>query len=236
MNLKVQHDAKKVSQSNASNLSPMDLLMIPARGDEIVKLDPLDLDKLEKHKTIYDNVFVCITKYPEMIKSELSIVNSNHLSTVPEDPDDKPSAASKLIGSVSDQRMYTTLGVAFANEKDEASNTSTLFAARFPAMDLPVKRLVVFEPLRGQLTQASANYNDSVDKVKSFYLKELIQEQGRVVIQSPGFKYAIEGLRRAIEELRTLNKGPAEVIITTGTYSYKSFEGFLPTTQFNFTE
>lgn len=236
LNLKVQHDAKKVLQSNTSNLSPMDLLMIPARGDELVKLDPLDLDKLEKHETKYNNVFVYITKYPEMIQSDLSIVSSNHLSPPPEDPDDKPAAASKLIGSVFDQEGYSTLGAAFKKEKEEESTKSTLFAARFPAMDLPVERLVVFEPLRGQWTQASANYNYSVDKVKSFYLKELRQEQGRVVIQSPQSEYAIEGLRRAIVELRKLNQGPREVIITTGTYPHKSLEGFLPTTQFNFTE
>jgi hypothetical protein len=227
LNLKVQHDAKKISQSNTSNLSPMDLLMIPARGDEIVKLDPLDLDKLEKYGTKYNNVFVCITKYPEMIQSDLSIVNSNNLSPPPKDPDDKPAAASKLISSVDDLSDGSTLGAAFKKEKDDASKTSTLYAARFPAMDLPVKRLIVFEPVRGQWTPPIAKYDESVEKVKGFYLTELRKEGGRVVVQSPGKEYACEGLRRAIEELRILNQGPREVIITTGTYPDKALEGFL---------
>ena len=201
--------------------------MIPARGYEIVKLDPLDLDKLEKYGTKYNNVFVCITKYPEMIQSDLSIVNSNNLSPPPKDPDDKPAAASKLISSVDDLSDGSTLGAAFKKEKDDAGKTSTLYAARFPAMDLPVKRLIVFEPLRTNWLKTSPEYDASVEKVKSFYLEELRKELGRVVIQSPGFEYAFEGLRRAIEELHKLNQGPREVIITTGTYPDKALGGFL---------
>jgi hypothetical protein len=192
-----------------------------------VKLDPLDLGKLEKHETKFSNVFVCITKYPEMIQSDLSIVNSTNLSPSPGDPDDKPAAASKLIWSVSEQGEGSEVGAAFKKEKDDASKTSTLYAARFPAMDLPVKRLIVFEPVRGQWTPPIAEYDESVEKVKGFYLTELRKEGGRVVVQSPGKEYACEGLQRAIVELRILNQGPREVIITTGTYPDKALAGFL---------
>lgn len=214
LNLKIQHDAKKASQSNSSNLSPMDLLMIPAHGDELVKLDPIGENGLEKYATQFDGVSVYITDHPEMIQSDLSIINSSTLSISPTNPDDKPAAASKLIWSVLEQGDRSKVGAAFTQEQNDASTETTLFAARFPAMDLPVKRLIVFDTLRGQFASASAGSTKSVDKVKSFYLKELRKEQGRAVIQSPSREYACEGLRQAVEELRRKEEGPDEIIIT----------------------
>jgi hypothetical protein len=236
LNLKIQHDAKKASQSNSSNLSPMDLLMIPAHGDELVKLDPIDEKRLKKIATDFNNVSLCITDRPEMIQSDLSIINSNTLRSSPQCPEDKPAAASKLNWSVYEQGESSKVGSAFKKEKDDESTTSTLLAARFPAMDLPVKRLIVFDTLRGQFASASAGYTESVEKVKSFYLKELRKERGRVVIQSPDREYASEGLRRAVEELRKEKKGPNEIIITSRSDEIYIFKKFQPPTQSGLTE
>jgi hypothetical protein len=201
-----------------------------------VKLDPIDENGLEKYATQFDSVSVYITDHPEMIQSDLSIINSNTLSISPTNPDDKPAAASKLIWSVLEQRDRSKVGAAFTKEKNDASTETTLFAARFPAMDLPVKRLIVFEPARGQRTSGSSDFGLSVDKVKSFYLKELRKEQGRAVIQSPSREYACEGLRQAVEELRRKEEGPDEIIIAA--YSSEKYisEKFQPPNQSGLTE
>ena len=230
LNLKIQHDAKKASQSNSSNLNPMDLFMIPAHGDELAKLDPIDENGLEKFTTQFDNVSVCIMNYPEMIQSDLSILNSNTLSPSPQNPEDKPAEASKLIRSISELRQDLEIGVAFKNEKNRVSEDSTLFAARFPTMDLPIKRLIVFERLRAGWPPKHTQYETNVEKVKSFYLKELRKERGRVVIESPDREYACEGLRKAVEELRNKKEGPDEIIITAYSGEKYIFEKFAPST------
>jgi len=69
-------------------------------------------------------------------------------------------------------------------------------------MDLPDKRLIVFQFLRANFPQENPEYKSNAEKVRDFYLRELRKEQGRVVIQSPRRKYACEGLRLAVEELR----------------------------------
>lgn len=228
LNLKIQHDIKKVARSNTKSLTPMDLLMISAHGDELVKLDPIDEKTLEKRPTQFDNVSLYITNHPEMIQSDLSIVNSISMSPTLQNPDDKPAAASKLIWSVTEQGSRSELGAAFTREKEEARLKSTLHAARFPTMDLPVKRLIIFGPLRGQWTTASSGYEESVEKVKNFYLEELRKERGRVVIQSPNNEYACEGLRRAVEQLRKKEKGPSKIIITSRADAVYIFKKFKP--------
>lgn len=242
LNLKVQHDAKKVSQSNTLDLSPMDLLMISPHGDDLVKLDPIDENRLKKFATQFENVSVCITNYPEMIQSDLSIVNSNALGVRPGHLDEKPAVASRLIWSVYEQGLDTeqgkgsVVGEAFKNEKEAGREKSTLYAARFPAMDLPVKRLIVFEVLRTILPGKNPKYESNAEKVKNFYLRELRKEQGRVVIQSPNREYACEGLRRAVEELRGKNEGPAEIIITTPSDEDSVFGRFKPQKDSKLTE
>jgi hypothetical protein len=242
LNLKVQHDAKKVSQSNTLDLSPMDLLMISPHGDDLVKLDPIDENRLKKFATQFENVSVCITNYPEMIRSDLSIVNSNTLDVRPGHLDEKPAVASRLSSSVYDQGLDaeqgkdSVVGKAFKNEKEAERKKSTLYAARFPAMDLPVKRLIVFEVLRAGLPGKNPKYEYNAEKVRHFYLRELRKEQGRVVIQSPRREYACEGLRRAVEELREKNEGPAEIIITTPSYKDSVFGSFKPPKDSKLTE
>ncbi len=242
LNLKVQHDAKKVSQSNTLDLSPMDLLMISPHGDNLVKLYPIDENRLKKFATQFENVSVCITNYPEMIQSDLSIVKITDLSSRPQHPEVKPAVASRLIWSVTEQGLVTeqgkgsVVGEAFKNEKEAERKKSTLYAARFPAMDLPVKRLIVFQVLRVDWLSESPQFDENANKVKGFYLEELRQEQGRVVIQSPKREYACEGLRRAVEELRKQNEGPAEIIITTPSDKDSVFGSFKPQTDSKLTE
>ena len=221
LNLKLQHDAKKFLQPEQSDLGPMDLLMIPARGDELVKLDPIDEERLVKLTTRFNNVMMWITNYPAMIQSDLSIVDESALRRAAKTPDDKPVAASKLIWSVSEHEGSIEVGQAFAKEKKAAADNTNLRAARFPAIDLPVKRLIVVDPPRGQWTKGSPQYGDKVDRVKNFYLQELRKEQGRVVIQSPTQDYVCDGLLNAVDELRKENKGPKEIIIAVPS-SYSS--------------
>lgn len=215
LNLKINHDAKKVCLFDTSSLTPMDLLMIPAHGDEFVKLDPIDEQKLKKFQTQFDNVWLYITDQPQMIQSDLSVVSSVTLSRNTQNPDDKPSSAGMLAWQISEESEISERGIAFKREKELASTKSTLYAARFPTMDLPVERLIVFESLRGQKTAASSGYEESIEQIKSFYLEKLRKERGRVVIQSPRRDYACEGLRRAVKELREKEEGPNEIIITS---------------------
>ena len=97
-------------------------------------------------------------------------------------------------------------------------------------MDLPIKRLIVFERLRAGWTPKHTKYETNVEKVKSFYLKELRKERGRVVIESPDREYACEGLRRAVKELRKKKEGPDEIIITAYSGEKYIFEKFAPPT------
>jgi hypothetical protein len=118
LNLKVQHDAKKVLQSNKSDLGLTDLLMIPARGDEVVKLKPISEEELEKHPTQFPGVFVYITDYPEMIWSDLSIIKKGTLSARYGQPEEKPAEARKLIWSIGEtQGLFLKLVDEFKNEK-----------------------------------------------------------------------------------------------------------------------
>ncbi len=103
-------------------------------------------------------------------------------------------------------------------------------------MDLPVKRLIVFQVLRVDWLSESPQFDENANKVKGFYLEELRKEQGRVVIQSPKREYACEGLRRAVEELRKKNEGPAEIIITTPSDKDSVFGSFKPQTDSKLTE
>jgi hypothetical protein len=220
----------------------MDLLMISPHGDDLVKLDPIDENRLKKFATQFENVSVCITNYPEMIRSDLSIVNSNTLGVRPGHLDEKPAVASRLIWSVYEQGLDTeqgkdsVVGKAFKNEKEAERKKSTLYAARFPAMDLPVKRLIVFQVLRVDWLSESPQFDENANKVKSFYLEELRKQHGRVVIQSPNRGYACEGLRRAVAELREKNEGPAEIIITTPSDKDSVFDRFKPQKDSKLTE
>jgi len=236
LNLKIQHDAKKFLQSNKPNLSAMDLLMIPSRGDNLVTLDPIDESRLPKFSTQFKNVSVCITNDPEMIQSDLSVVISGTLSHRYQTSEEKPAAASKLSYSVAEEGDGSPVGAAFVEEKRLESTKSTLFAARFPTMDLPVKRLILFQTLRGSWTPKSPDYENNVNKVKDFYLEELRKERGRVVIESPVASYACEGLRRAVEELREKKEGPAEIIIATLSNKSSIFESFQPQSDSNLME
>ena len=48
LDLKLQHEARKVMQKSKTDLSAMDLLMMPSRGENWVKLEPLDEKQLKK--------------------------------------------------------------------------------------------------------------------------------------------------------------------------------------------
>ncbi len=231
LNIKIQHDAKKFLQSRKSDLGLMDLLMIPARGDEVVKLEPIDEESLKKHQTQFPGIFVYITDCPEMIQSDLSIIKTGTLSASHEQPGGTPAEASKLIWSIGEKKeCFLKLADEFQQEQAAVKEKSTLFAARFPAMDLPVKRLIVFQRQRVGWVPENLEYEKNVNKVKNFYLEELRKEQGRVVIEAPERKYACEGLRRAVEELRKEKKGPGEIIVTTSANMGPIFSSFYPPT------
>jgi hypothetical protein len=232
LNLKIQHDAKKVLQKNESDLNAYDLLFIPENGVEVEKVKSLDEDSLSKIKTQFKGVFICKSDSPYLIQSDLSITAINTLLGVPAGF----SAASDLLTELANGYAPPEIQKVFNAEGLSSLEKSTISSYRLPAMDLPVKRLIAFEHPRASWLKKDDEYDNQVNKVRDFYLELLRKEGGRVVIQYPGKEYAFEGLRRAIEELRKLNQGPGEVIITTGTYSHKSLESFLPTTQSNFTE
>jgi hypothetical protein len=209
----------------------MDLLMIPARGDEVVKLEPIDEESLKKHQTQFPGIFVYITDCPEMIQSDLSIIKTGTLSASHEQPGGKPAEASKLIWSIGEKKeCFLKHADEFQQEQAAVKEKSTLFAARFPAMDLPVKRLIVFQRQRVGWGPENLEYEKNVNKVKNFYLEELRKEQGRVVIEAPERKYACEGLRRAVEDLRKEKKGPGEIIVTTSANMGPIFSSFYPPT------
>ena len=214
LDLKVQHDAKKVLESNTSNFTAMDLFMIPLHGDAVVTLNPLDENKLIKTTTEFENIFVYATNQPQMIQSDFSIINEGTLNSTIENSDNKPISANKLMRWASEQTENSKFKEAFIQEGNDAADKFTLHAARFPAVDLPVKRLIVLKRLRANWGATHSNYKSSVEKVKNFYLKELRKERGRVVIESPFNRYACEGLRDAIAEMRRDKTGPREVIIT----------------------
>jgi hypothetical protein len=222
LNLKIQHDAKKVLQKNEPDLSAYDLLFIPENGVEVEKIKSLNEDSLSKIKTQFEGVFICKSNSPHLIQSDLSITAINTLLGVPAGF----SAASDLLTELANHYAPLEIQKVFDEEGLSAENKSTMFSCRLPAMDLPVKRLIVFEHPRASWLKEDDEYDDQVNKVRDFYLELLRGEGGRVVIQYPGKEYACEGLRRAIEELRKLNQGPGEVIVTTGTYPHKSLEGF----------
>lgn len=232
LNLKIQHDAKKFLQKNESDLNAYDLLFIPENGVEVEKVKSLNEDSLSKIKTQFKGVFICKSDSPYRIQSDLSITAINNLLGVPAGF----SAASDLLTELANGYAPLEIRKAFNAEGLSTEDKSTFFSCRLPAMDLPVKRLIVFENPRASWLKKDDEYDNQVNKVRDFYLELLRKEGGRVVIQYPGKEYACEGLRRAIVELRKLNHGPREVIITTGTYPHKSLEGFKPTTQSNFTE
>lgn len=226
LNLKIQHDAKKVMQKNVSDLSAYDLLFIPENGVEVEKVKSLKEDSLSKIKTQYDGVFICKSNSPYLIQSDLSITAIDTLQEVSVGF----SAASDLLSKLLNRYAPPEIQKVFDEERLNTQNESTISSCRLPAMDLPAKRLIVFERLRASWTQGHDKYDVGVNKVRDFYLKLLRGEGGRVVVQSPGKEYACEGLRRAIEELRKLNQGPREVIITTRTYPNNALKGFHPTT------
>lgn len=232
LNLKIQHDAKKVLQKNEPDLNAYDLLFIPENDVEVEKIKSLNEDSLSKIKTQFKGVFICKSNSPHLIQSDLSITAINTLLGVPAGF----SAASDLLTELANRYAPPEIQKVFNEEGSTAESKSTMFSCRLPAMDLPVKRLIVFEHPRASWLKRDGEYDGQVNKVRDFYLELLRGEGGRVVIQYPGKEYACEGLRRAIEELRERNQGPREVIITTGTYPHKSLEGFKPTTQSNFTE
>ncbi len=185
--------------------------MIPSRGDEVVKLEPIDEESLKKHQNQSPGIFVYITDYPEMIQSDLSIIRKGTLSASYEQPEDKPAEASKLIWSIGEKKeCFLKIANEFEQEQEAVREKSTLYAARFPAMDLPVKRLIVFQRQRAGWVPGDPEHEKNVHKVKNFYLEELRKEQGRVVIEAPERQYACEGLQRAVEELRKEKKVPVK--------------------------
>jgi len=90
--------------------------MISSHGDNLLKLDPIDENRLKKFATQFENVLVCITNFPEIIQSDLSIVSTD-LSSIPQHPEEKPAVASRLIWSVTEQSQYSVVGKAFEDEK-----------------------------------------------------------------------------------------------------------------------
>ncbi len=155
-----------------------------------------------------------------MIQSELSIISSKTLRPDRKSSRYEPSLAGKLMWSASWPESLPEVREEFHKERSNVLSNFNISAARFPSMDLPVDRLIVFEELVFDYTDKDREYEDYVEKIKKFYVNELSKQRGRVVIEFPRLHFACEGLRRAIIELQAERKCPSEIIIAS---SHKDF-------------
>ena len=179
--------------------------------------------KLEKKPTKFSHVSICVTDQPAMIQSDLSIINLDALGSTTKTSDNEPAAASVLMKWMDGQQYSSEVGRKFLKEKESMSDESTLFAARFPVMDLPVKQLIIFERLRANYVDTHPHYENKVNMIKNFYTNALRKQRDRVVIESTRRPHAWE-------------EGPREIIIAVKDKWDMVPESFIQTTEFKLTE